>query len=217
MAAPNPQNRSPSMIGKNIFMYLLLCLAASLLHHHPVKAEKNSKPLSVSGTTNISIELPDLIILHYYSGMTLNFEEISSTVDRGSADFDVPWNGEAESSAELNDENTGINLPDMVSLKLSNVWAIRGLSPSGNAKVSISLNNNELTSGSSRIIIEGGEGNIQIDDNQGHSGTTINTSLKGIATSEATVGNVRMTLNFSETTRAGLHTGGQYKITAETI
>ncbi len=193
-----------------VAMVPLLCTYSAL-----AIAQNNSK--STVGTTNLSIELPDLIILHYYSGLTLNFEEFSSSEDLGSAEFDVLWNGEAESTSELTDENTELDLPDLVSLQLPNVWAIRGLSPSGNAKVSISLNNNILTSGPSRIIIEEGEGNIEIEDNAGHSGTTINTSLKGIATSEATVGNVRITLNFSETTRAGLHTGGQYKITAETI
>ncbi len=205
------------MIGKSTFMYLLLPLAACFFYLHPVKADEPSRSLSAVGTTNISIELPDVIILHYYSGLTLNFEELSSDVDKGSADFDVQWSGEAESSSELSDENTEIELPDRVSLQLPNVWAIRGLSPSGNAKVSISINNNILTLGPSRIIIEEGEGNIEIEDNEGRSGTTINTSLKGITTSEATIGNVRITLNFVETTRAGLHTGGQYKITAETI
>lgn len=193
-----------------IAMVPLLCTDSAV-----TIAKNNSK--STVGTTNISIVLPDLIILHYYSGLTLNFEQFSSAEDKGSAEFDVPWNGEAESTSELTDENTEIDLPDRVSLQLPNVWAIRGLSPSGNAKVSISVNNKTLTAGTSKITIEEGEGNIQIEDNQGHSGTTINTSLKGIATSEATVGNVRITLNFSETTRAGLHTGGQYKITAETI
>lgn len=197
----------------------LLCIslfsAVLLLSSQTVLADDESE--GSMGTTNISIELPDLIILHYYSGLTLNFEEFSSTKDRGTAEFDVQWSGDAESSSKITDENTELDLPDIVSLQLPNVWAIRGLSPSGNAKVSISLNNNVLTSGTSKIVIEKGEGNIQIEDNEGHSGTTINTSLKGIAASEATVGNVRITLNFSETTKSGLHTGGQYKITAETI
>ena len=202
---------------RNGFLCLLLSVVVSCVFPAAIRAKAPEKSQSTVGTTNISIELPDLIILHYYSGLTLNFEEFSSSIDRGSADFDVQWNGEAESSSELNEENTKLDLPDLVTLKLPNVWAIRGLSPSGSAKVSIALNNNILTSGTSRIIIEEGEGNIEIEDNQGHSGTSINTSLKGIAGSEATIGNVRITLNFSETTKAGLHTGGQYKITAETI
>ncbi len=180
-------------------------------------AQSNKQSQTTVGKTNVSIVLPDLIILHYYSGLTLNFEQFSSAENTGSAEFDVQWNGEAESSDELTGENTELNLPDNVSLDLPNVWAIRGLSPSGNAKVSISVNNRVLTSGPSKIYIEEGAGNIQIDDNRGHSGTSINASLNGITASEATIGNVRITLNFSETTRAGLHTGGQYKITAETI
>lgn len=201
---------------KKYISIALIAIGPLLCTHSAVATAKNNSKSTV-GTTNISIKLPDLIILHYYSGLTLNFEEFSSSQDLGFAEFDVPWNGEAESTSELADENTELDLPDRVSLQLPNVWAIRGLSPSGNAKVSISVKNKVLTSGPSRVIIEEGEGNIQIEDNEGHSGTTINTSLKGIATSEATIGNVRITLNFSETTRAGLHTGGQYKITAETI
>ncbi len=204
------------MVRSLSFIGLLFCLGQTLSVQQAVaESEKQSK--STVGTTNVSIVLPDMIILHYYSGLTLNFEEFSTAENRGSAEFDVQWSGEAESSNELTDENTELNLPDRVSLQLPNVWAIRGLSPSGNAKVSISVNNNILTSGPSRIIIEEGSGNIEIEDNQGHSGTSINTSLRGITPSEATIGNVRITLNFSETTRAGLHTGGQYKITAETI
>jgi len=213
----NSRNRSPGTMNRKGFLCILLLATVSFVFTNAIEANAPKKSQTSVGTTNISIALPDLIILHYYSGLTLNFEEFSSSIDRGSADFDVQWNGDAESSSELNEENTELDLPDLVSLQLPNVWAIRGLSPSGSAKVSIALNNNILTSGTSRIIIEEGEGNIEIEDNQGHSGTSINTSLKGIAGSEATIGNVRITLNFSETTRAGLHTGGQYKITAETI
>lgn len=205
------------MIRPKKYISIALIAIGPLLCTHSAVATAKNNSRSTVGTTNISIKLPDLIILHYYSGLTLNFEEFSSSQDLGSAEFDVPWNGVVESTSELADENTELDLPDRVSLQLPNVWAIRGLSPSGNAKVSISVNNKVLTSGPSRVIIEEGEGNIQIEDNEGHSGTTINTSLKGIATSEATIGNVRITLNFSETTRAGLHTGGRYKITAETI
>ncbi len=213
----HPPEKEPGMNIHTVTGMLLLCMV--FIQPYPIDAHsaQNNNSQSAVGTTNISIELPDLIILHYYSGLTLNFEEFSSSKEMGSADFDVSWNGEAESTSELTDENTELDLPDRVSMQMPNVWAIRGLSPSGNAKVSISLNNNVLTSGPSRIIIEEGEGNIEIEDNNGHSGTTINTSLNGIAASEATTGNVRITLNFSETTRAGLHTGGQYKITAETI
>ena len=197
---------------KQTGVWLLLCSALIFTPTHSLVAES-----SASGKTTVSIKLPDCIILHYYSGLTINFEQFTSPVDEGSANFDVQWSGEASSGNALSSENKGVALPNEVSLELPNVWAVRGLSPSGNAKISISVTKNLLVSGPSKITIEEGQGNIQIEDNAGHAGTMINTSLNGITPSDATVGNVRMTLNFSETTRAGLHTGGQYKITAETI
>ncbi|UZJ42691.1 hypothetical protein OO006_07025 [Prosthecochloris sp. SCSIO W1101] len=133
---------------------MAFCMSIFLLNPHSSMAESPAKTQSVVGSTNISIVLPDLIILHYYSGLTLNFEEFSSAEDRGSADFDVQWNGDAESASQLNDGNTEIDLPDRVSLQLPNVWAIRGLSPSGSAKVSISLNNNVLTSGPPELSLK---------------------------------------------------------------
>ncbi len=190
----------------------LLSAALVLACTVTLKAESTA-----SGKTSLTIKLPNCIILHYYSGLTINFEQFSSPVDEGSADFQVQWSGQSESRSTLSEGNIGAALPNKVSIELPNVWAVRGLSLSGNAKVSISVTKNLLVSGPSRITIEKGEGNIELNDNAGRSGTMINTSLNGITSSEATIGNVRMTLNFSETTRAGLHTGGQYKITAETI
>lgn len=200
---------------------ILLCIALLLpctsLLMTVSSASGQTSSSSTSGQTSVSIKLPDCIILHYYSGLTINFEQFTSPVDEGSAAFDVQWSGEAKTGSPLSEENIGVALPNTVSLELPNVWAIRGLSPSGNAKVSISVTKNLLVSGPSRITIEKGSGNIEIKDNAGNTGTMINTTLNGITPSEATMGNVRMTLDFSETTRAGLHTGGQYKITAETI
>ena len=101
----------------------LLCIslfsAVLLLSSQTVLADDESE--GSMGTTNISIELPDLIILHYYSGLTLNFEEFSSTKDRGTAEFDVQWSGDTESSSKITDENTELDLPDFVSLQLPNV------------------------------------------------------------------------------------------------
>jgi len=194
--------------------YLVLCgFLVSIFAVSTAHAKKNG----TVATTNVSIRLPDCIILHYYSGLTINFEQFSSAFDEGAAEFDVQFTGEATGSSDIGTEIREPAIPGSVSLNLPNVWAIRGLSPSGNAKVSITVTRSELVSGPSKISISQGSNGILIEDNYGHAGTNINTSLNGIGTAEATIGNVRMTLDFSETTRAGLHTGGQYKITAETI
>ncbi|ASQ90403.1 hypothetical protein CHL67_05220 [Prosthecochloris sp. GSB1] len=214
MCLANPQNDGSAIIarlrtfrGLGVFLALLLAVL-------PAHAKNKNETVA---TTNVSIRLPDCIILHYYSGLTINFEQFSSSIDEGAAEFDVQFTGETQERQDIGTESRELSIPNRVSLELPNVWAIRGLSPSGNAKVSIAVTRRHLISGPSRITIASGSGNIEIEDNYGHSGTNINTNLNGIGTAEATIGNVRMTLDFSETTRAGLHTGGQYKITAETI
>ena len=219
-ASFQPQDRSVPIDWRKT----LFCIIASLALLFPSQAvqaddddDDDNGGGSAVATTNVSIKLPNCIILHYYSGLTINFEQFSSAIDEGSADFAVQFTGEAQSQNDIGVESREISIPSRVSLNLPNVWAIRGLSPSGNAKVSITVTKSELVSGTSRITIAQGSNGILIEDNYGHSGTNINTSLNGIGTTEATVGNVRMTLDFSRTTRAGLHTGGQYKITAETI
>ena len=205
------RSRMPRLLAGMLISLIAIALPSAI----PLMAKKN--PGTVSATTSISISLPDFIILHYYSGLTLNFEQFSSAVDQGSADFDVQWSGTAESNTALAEENTVSQLPARITIQMPNVWAIRGLSPSGSAMISIEITNSDIVSGTSVISMASGSGNIEIDDNAGHSGTTINTNLNGIGTNTATIGNVQITLDFSRTTRAGLHTGGQYKITAETI
>jgi len=196
---------------------LTLCLFSALL------LGVNSVPAPLSGasktgTTTLSITLPDCIILHYYSTLNLTFEEYSQAVDEGgSGTWNVQWSGAAEGGNQLSASTIQNVLPGTVTMTIPNVWAVRGLSPSGNAKVTLTVVNSQLVSGSSKITILSGSGQTQIDDNAGHSGTSINTSLNGIAASNATIGNVRMTLDFSQTNMAGAHSGGQYKITAETI
>ncbi len=201
---------------RQLLSLMLISAVAAVLPSAAMLAD-NEKKTAVAATTNISITLPDFIILHYYSGLTLNFEQFSSAVDQGSADFDVQWSGTAESNSARAEENTVSQLPARITIQMPNVWAVRGLSPSGSAMISIEITNSDIISGTSIISMADGSGNIEIDDNSGHSGTTINTNLNGIGTDTATIGNVRITLDFSRTTRAGLHTGGQYKITAETI
>ncbi|MCF8383708.1 MAG: hypothetical protein K9G39_08990 [Chlorobium sp.] len=194
-----------------LFLFSVLLLAGNSI---PAPVSGSQK----TGTTTLSIKLPDCIILHYYSALNLTFEEYSRAIEEGGGGtWNVQWNGAAAGGNQLSASSIQDVLPGTVALTIPNVWAIRGLSPSGNAKVTITVVNNQLVSGSSKITILSGSDQTLIDDNAGHSGTSINTSLNGIAASNATIGNVRMTLDFSKTNMAGAHSGGQYKITAETI
>jgi hypothetical protein len=171
-----------------------------------------------TGTTSVSIVLPDLIILHYYSALNLTFEQYTQSVNEGSAGtYNVQWTGSADSGNAMTTSSIQNVLPGTVSMTIPGVWAVRGLSPSGNAQVSIAVVNSQMISGTSKVSIVTGSGKTELNDNSGHSGTSITTALNGITTADATVGNVKMTLDFSQTTLAGAHSGGQYMITAVTL
>lgn len=202
---------SPVMKLKTILTSLSLALSIFFAGNMPASAATKS------GSTNVSIVLPDCIILHYYSALNLNFSDSNGAVDQGGNNWNVAWSGATSGGNQLSASNIYQVVPDLVTLTIPNAWAIRGLSPSGNAKVTLTVVNNTLTSGTSKILIKNGTGDTFISDNGGHSGTSITTSLNGITTTQATMGNVKMTLDFSQTNKAGAHTGGQYKITAETI
>jgi flagellin-like hook-associated protein FlgL len=199
------------MNGKNIFKGLLLSAVTIAAFSVP-----DLSAATKTGTTNITIVLPDLVILHYFSDLTLSFEQYSQSVNEGTAgSYNVQWTGTTEGGNAMTTSSIKDVLPGIVSMTIPNAWAVRGLSPSGNARVEISVGEELLTSGNSRIRIL--SNNIEINDNAGHSGKSITTALDGIAATSATIGNVKMTLDFSETSLAGAHTGGSYMITATTL
>ena len=169
---------------------------------------------STSGTTNVSVRVPEFIVLHYYSNIILNFDTpTSEAIDEGNNSVAVDWNGNSNGS-EL-DANSLMNASidgTKTSVKLSNVWAVRGFSKSGNARVEVSVPSDKMQNGSSAITMS----NVKVSDNA-QSGSSITTKLNGISKSKASTGNIEMDLDFSKTTRSGSHSGGQYTITATTI
>ena len=171
---------------------------------------------STSGTTNVSVRVPEFIVLHYYSSITLNFDTpTAEAIDEGSNDVDADWSGSTsgngldanslmDASLELDGTKT--------SIKLNNVWSVRGFSKSGNARIEVTVPSNKLQNGSSEITMS----NVKVSDDA-NSGHSITTKLNGISKNRATTGNIEMDLDFSKTTRSGSHTGGQYTIKATTI
>jgi hypothetical protein len=201
------------MNKKNIRAGLILAASAALSLYPP-----HARAATKTGSTTVSIVLPDLIILHYYSALNLTFEQYTQSVNEGSAGtYNVQWTGTTDSGGSMTTSSIKDVLPGTVSMTIPNVWAVRGLSPTGNAQVTISVLNSQLVAGSSKVSIVTGSGLTEINDNAGHSGTVITTPLNGITAANATIGNVKMTLDFSQTKLAGAHTGGQYMITAVTL
>ncbi len=174
---------------------------------------------STRGTADVVVNVPDFIILHYYSALTLNFATPESLpVDEGSNAMDVAWDGAVSNNSELDNKNlkeAALELDGTVtSVKIPNVWAVRGFSENGKAGVSIAIpeGGETLTKESSTI----GLSNAKVTREK-ESATSITVPLNGIARSSATLGGVAMDLDFSKTSRSGEHIGGKYVITAVTM
>ncbi|NTW55653.1 MAG: hypothetical protein HGB20_01250 [Chlorobiaceae bacterium] len=179
-----------------------------------------SNPLmaaSTSGTTNVTVTVPEFIVLHYYSSITLNFATPETeAINQGQNSMDVSWSGTTSNGSSLESGNLMTAKLELdgtkTNVKLNNVWAVRGFSKSGNATVAVTIPQNKMTLGSSEIGIS----NAQVTDGT-NTGVSISTKLGGITRAGATLGGVRMDLDFSKTSLSGTHTGGQYTITATTI
>ncbi|NTW10218.1 MAG: hypothetical protein HGA26_02530 [Chlorobiaceae bacterium] len=179
-----------------------------------------SSPLlgaTTSGTTNVTVTVPEFIVLHYYSSITLNFATPDTeALNQGENSMDAGWNGTTSNGATLSSADlmgAKIELDGTkTTVKLNNVWAVRGFSRSGNATVAITLPGDKMALGISEI----GMSNAKVTDGTSTS-NSITTKLNGITKSGATIGGVQIDLDFSKTTLSGTHTGGQYMITATTI
>ena len=186
----------------------------------------NTKAASTSGSTSVSVTLPDVIILHYFSGITLNFNtDIEDPVNESAgSSWTVSWDGTSSSTDELTDSNLDdmtVTATDLdggtVTVNIPNVWAIRGFSSDGTATVEIDIDDSELTAtatGSSATIAMSDE---KVDDNNGHVGDPITAALNGIRKTNATIGDVNLTFDFTNAVESGSYTGGQYTITATAV
>ena len=113
--------------------------------------------VSTSGTTNVSVTVPECIILHYYSSVTLNFATPDSeALNEGSNSVDASFDGTTTGGTELaeaNLMNAALELDgSKTTVKLSNVWAVRGFSASGSARVEVAI-----PAGKSTMSREGSE------------------------------------------------------------
>ncbi len=202
-----------SFIGKSLAVVLVLSFSSGSAY-----AVVESGKQSSSGTAKVTANVPQFIVLHYYSSLALNFETpTSEALDEGDNSMTVSWEGKATgdqlSTANLMDAKLELD-GTKTTVTMPNVWAIRGFSKSGNAEVTVVIpsGGDVLSNGESKIEMS----NVKVNDGK-QSGSSIKTNLGGIAKSSATFGGIELDLDFSKTNRSGSHSGGQYTITASTI
>lgn len=196
------------MTQKKSIRRALLGAALLLAAGTPLKAQA---AVSQSGTSNLTVTLPDFIVLSYYNSVGLNFTTTTNATSPGTAgpsNIDVSWtDGTGKSLDVLTASLDSSKTSKAVTLK--NAWAIAGLSNTGTAKVSISGTDLAKASTNSKI---GASGSYKVAVGSGTPAASITTNL-GLTSA---AGDVSMTLDFSPTTQSGAHTG-TFTITAETI
>jgi len=187
----------------------------------------NANAAQTSGSTSVSVTLPNIIILHYISGITLNFTtDITEGINEGTASWTVAWDGTPSAgslelangaSSNLSDAATELD-GNPITVNIPNVWAIRGFSSDGTATVAITLDNAQLGSGATGSSAYITMSNPQVDDNDGHVDATITAApLNGIKKSTATVGDVNLTFDLDDAVESATYSGGQYTITATAV
>ncbi len=163
--------------------------------------------------------MPEYIVLHYYSGINLNFTATSANTSEASSTLTPTWTATGDSVQTLAASATEVG-PATMNVTLKNAWAIAGLSSAGTATVAITGTDFSATRSTSSSIIAASDYQVASSQGVGASdkagAASITTYLRGVSGQTQTVGDVKMKLNFSNTTESGAHKG-TFTITATTI
>ena len=179
--------------------------------------ESYSASVSKSGRSTVTVKMPEYLVLHYYSAVALNLSATSSGESQSGAALSATWTTLGDTSQTLAASATEVG-PLSITVTLKSAWAIAGFSKSGTATVSITGTDFLATrAGSTSKISVSGYTLASRNGATGEvSGSTITMKLRGVTGQPESVGDVKMNLNFRDTTESGDHTGS-FTITAQTI
>jgi len=214
MSYVNPENNTAMNLKKTLCSFAMgaVLLAAG--------SAESLQAASASGTTTLTMTLPNVIILHYINSVSLTSPapDISDYVDEGSGTWTTVNGVLFQSTSELNTGNLGNTNPEPSNAQtatIKNVWAVRGLSPTGYADIAITIPDDEMEHNS------GIGGAIKISDpkviyNNIEVGTG-GVPLNGMSKNDATFGDVRLTFNFDDAIKSGAYSNASYTITATSL
>jgi hypothetical protein len=199
-----------------------IAIAATLLAAG-IPASASAATQSASGTSVLTVTVPDVIILDYFTSVNLGLAGQTESHDHGTyaqaniGGGDQSFNGTgALTSGTLADATAAALKGSDVTLTMKNMWAVRGFSTSGKATVSVNGPATLTKSGTSSSI---GVSKLQVmldGADASSASNSISANLKGLQKANATMGDVLMSLNFTNTSVSGDYTGS-ITITAVTM
>jgi hypothetical protein len=199
-----------------------IAIAATLLAAG-IPASASAATQSASGTSVLTMTVPDVIILDYFTSVNLGLAGQTESHDHGTyaqaniGGGDQSFDGTgALTSGTLADATAAALKGSDVTLTMKNMWAVRGFSTSGKATVSVNGPATLTKSGTSSSI---GVSKLQVmldGADASSASNSISANLKGLQKANATMGDVLMSLNFTNTSVSGDYTGS-ITITAVTM
>ena len=200
----------------------LKIMAASLLVSAAALIPVQAPVAAVSGTTDIEVQAPNVIILHYYDTLTLTFNDLEEGVNEGTPVI-AAQNMAANVTFAAGMTGAGLGdssfeaLGGTMTVTVTDAWAVRALASVGDQiQLTGTLDVADATNGASTITL----GALEIIDSDGTvaaAAAGVSFAPPGMSKPGARVGDVRFTLDISGATVSGLHTGAQYTLTATAI
>lgn len=166
---------------------------------------------AATGQTDVTVNFPDIIILHYPNSLTLNFTASDANIDEGGLSATDALGATASLDANIIPLIAGDTYDtDTVAATVSNVWAVRGITASGSIDVAVNLDAATASNGTSDAVMSA----LQVQTASVAAGDPIQVAAPGLRAVNATVGDIVFDLDISGVTASGDHTGIQYTITA---
>lgn len=162
---------------------------------------------AVSGQTNLTVDIPPFLVLYYPAALRINLAD-KSTVVKDEQLFEFDEAGDLStilttSSAEF---------IDTIYLEVPNIWAIRGVTASGNAKVHIGPSEITLTDAVSKQEIKVA---VPIVNGKGDE------DIVALSGSLPVFGKIGMTISLGGLnvpgSKTGSFTGGFYEMTVTSL
>lgn len=160
-----------------------------------------------TGATTLTIDLPDIIVLHYFSEVDIDIDTATLEAYLDYADGDTMDEGSASDTSFTADLEIDPTDPTgdaaAVELTLANAWAVRAIGPTGTSTtVSVSSGGSLSHTSGDSIAIDSSE--VQVSGGSGF-GATAAFAPPGLLSPQ--VGDIQLVLDLTDATRSGAYAG----------
>lgn len=171
------------------------------------------------GATDVDINIPDIVILHYYSevDVTISQADLGTFLGTGGdASIDeAPAPAASGFSSDLAITPSGLaGSPSAATLTLQNAWGVRAISLAAgtNTELAITITDSTLDHSTTAATMAISSGIVAAGAS---TGATISFTSPGLVT--PLVGDVELVLDMTLSTNAGDYLDGEYTLTATNI